>query len=1414
MCTRAATKEYLELGKELGYNGAELQAYVEENIKREQQYEKEKREQEARIESEKREREIQYDIEKRKEETEREMARLQLQKEIAREQNSNNSNHSSPSRLSEGYTTDPTIQFHLDPFAENGDVDIDDYLQHFEQLAISHDLPEVKWPAKICTALRGTALSIFSQLPPEDRKSYQAIKTALFRHYTVTAESYRKRFRSGVKARHDTYAQHSTKLEINLNKWLNLSGFPKTYEGLTQLFLLEQVRNNLPPATRQFVDEQGAKTLEHTLQLADQYTRARENNVHFSKPHTNATPQIPKPIAQPVTKPNSGNKTPQFTNSSRPPNKQYCHNCKSTTHHTRDCRRTNKPHLMAISHDRSKHKSDNRILLGQKHPPVHDLIQVNDRSVRALYDTGLDFHCVVSSHLVEQDQLTDEVIQIQCASYSQDPLNLRIAHIRIKCPYVEGTIPAAIMEQPLHDVILGSKYVFLGIPQRPIQACPMTTRSQTNSQAEDSNYVNPEPIAMRTAQQEDNSLKRCFGKLNRSHDPPGHGDFVIQDGLLYRQHREENLQLVIPEKYREQILKMGHDISFSGHTGVGATLQRITTHYYWPGVNDDVKRYVQSCALCQRKSNRPNLAPVTLGTMPIIGTPFERVAVDIVGPLNLTKKKNMYILTLIDCCTMWPEAIALPRIDSKSIAEALLNVFTRIGFPHTILTDNGSNLCGKFMQEVYQLLQVHHITTSVYHPQSNGQIERFNGTLVSILKKIADEKPNQWDMYLAPALYSYRETPHSSTGMAPATLLFGRPIAGPLEALKVKWTNRQLNETAVNAPTYVQELKARLKTGWTAAAKALRQARLRQAKYYNRKAKDRSLQIGEKVLILLPQGNNKLEISWRGPYQIIEKLSRTNYRIQIGRKIKTYHINLLKKFIEREPLNQLMTLNVAEEVESTADHALDFPITQNESSEDVIIDERLTPEQKSQIEELISKHAHVLTDKPGLTNLIEVSFTLNDETPICSRPYPVPLSKEAVVEEEIRTLLEAQIISHSTSAYSAPIILLRKPNGEHRLCVDFRKLNAVMDFQVEPLPSHDRIFANLHHAKYFTKLDLSKGYYQIPVPVPLRKYLAFSTPRGHYEFNVLPFGLHVAPSIFSRMMTQLLEPLQTDILHFLDDCLIASATWKDHIEALESLFQRLSETRLTARPTKCQLGFTELDFLGHHINQGNITPQHKNLEKMNKAPRPVTKKDVRSFIGMCGYYQKFIPKFNLIASPLSELTKKSAPEKIVWSASCENAFQSLKTHLVSHPILQLPNPDLPFTLRTDAAKTGLAACLLQPRDSQSSETKHPIAYASRKIAGAEKNYSTVELECLAIVWAIQKFQLYLYGKHFTLETDNQPMLFLASSSKLNAKLMRWSLILQQYSFRVVHIKGSDNHIADYLSRHPVDLNDTGGSNPQ
>ena len=310
-----------------------------------------------------------------------------------------------------------------------------------------------------------------------------------------------------------------------------------------------------------------------------------------------------------------------------------------------------------------------------------------------------------------------------------------------------------------------------------------------------------------------------------------------------------------------------------------------------------------------------------------------------------------------------------------------------------------------------------------------------------------------------------------------------------------------------------------------------------------------------------------------------------------------------------------------------------------------------------------------------------------------------------------------------------------------------------------------------------------------------RPLTAFATDKGLFQFTVLPFGLVNAPATFNRLMRKVLEGLE-GVEFFLDDILIHSATWEEHLVLLDKVLARLRKARLTAKPSKCFVGMTTLEYLGHELGDNFIWPVKEKVENIQKADRPTNKKSLRSFLGMCGYYQKFIPHYATITSPLTDLTKKNQPNNFSWEEQHERAFKTLKNKLSREPILSLPDLEKEFILQTDASNTGVGAVLLQDYEG----VKRPVAFASKKLQPAEQNMSTIEKECYAVVWGISKFSSYLYGKSFILETDHQPLNHLQIAKQHNPKLMRWALTLQPYRFRVNVVKGKDNHGADFLSR--------------
>jgi hypothetical protein len=401
-----------------------------------------------------------------------------------------------------------------------------------------------------------------------------------------------------------------------------------------------------------------------------------------------------------------------------------------------------------------------------------------------------------------------------------------------------------------------------------------------------------------------------------------------------------------------------------------------------------------------------------------------------------------------------------------------------------------------------------------------------------------------------------------------------------------------------------------------------------------------------------------------------------------------------------------------------------------------------------------------------------------------------------VIDKEIESMLALNIIEPSTAPYASPIVIVKKPDGSNRVCVDFRNLNRISVFDPEPLPQMEDIFSELSGSRYFSKFDFSKGYWQVAMKTEDRDLTTFICHRGLFRFKVMPFGLINAGATFSRIMRKLLVGL-SNTRNYLDDVLTYAQRWQQHIQTLRDFLTRVRDANLVLRPSKCFVGFQTVTFLGYQLGPEGLHPTTEMIDKIQKASRPVDKKQLRSFLGMIGYYRSFVPNFAAIAVALTDLTRKGSPNQLVWGEAQENAFQSLKRYVCSPPILRLANVHEPFILQTDASCDGIGAILLQEEEG----VRHPVAFASKKLLPRERNYSTIEREALAIVWGVRKFENYLYGRHFFLETDHHPLQYLLKAKYSNGRLMRWALALQPYRFTITAIKGSENVGADFLSRH-------------
>ena len=990
------------------------------------------------------------------------------------------------------------------------------------------------------------------------------------------------------------------------------------------------------------------------------------------------------------------------------------------------------------------------------------------------------------------------------------------------------------MEQPLYDVIIGN-IDGAREPYDPDISPSVSVVTRQQAKKRDNPYpklkvpgsikdVSLEDIEYE--QQSDASLSklrqyvaegRNFEKTNGTKV-----NYILKKKLMYREFMSPKVengklfrQLVVPEVYRSDVMKLAHESLMAGHMATRRTVYRVLSEFYWPGVESDVKRYCQSCDICQRTVPKGKQVRAPLGKTPIIDVPFRRVAVDIVGPLvPVTDKGNRYILTLVDYATRYPEGVALPSIETERVAEALIDIFCRVGFPREMLTDMGAQFTSNLMSEVSRLISLRQLTTTPYHPMCNGLVERFNGTMKLMLKRLCAERPRDWDKYLGPALFAYREVPQESVLFSPFELVYGWPVRGPMTILKELWTREITDPEVRSTYEYVINLRERLESTCELVKQNLEKASRKQSRIYNRKSRSRKMKVGQKVLVLLPTKANKLLMHWKGPFSIVEKISDLDYRIDMRGKLKMFHVNMLKLYVEREQTNVCVsapdhkvgfvaTVSVidlenedTDDVDNYESELIETPVAvAKETLRDVHINEALKANETVKVQCLLDKFSHVLTDIPGRTNVLQHDIKLTSDDPVRFKPYPIPYAMLDTVNKEVDKMIEMDIIERSDSPYSSPFVIVKKKDQSNRFCIDFRGLNSITIFDAETMGNIEEMFSKLSGYQFISKIDLTKGYWQISLVDAAKPKTAFQTPRGLFQFKVLPFGLVNSGATFVRCMRKVLEGLE-NVDNFVDDIIVYTRSFNHHMEVLESVFERLASANLSARPSKCYIAYSSLEVLGHIVGTDRLSPNPDKIEVIKNAHRPTTKKQVRSFIGMAEFYRKFVPNFSDIASPLTDLTKKGQPNQVRWEAIHERAFSSLKNALVKAPVLKLPNFSQVFILQTDASDNGIGAILLQDEDN----IRLPVSYASKKLKASERNYSTIEKECLAIVWAISKFQRYLYGKQFILETDHQPLIYLQKSKIANARLMRWSLLLQPYRFRIVAIKGKDNVGADFLSR--------------
>jgi transposase InsO family protein len=460
----------------------------------------------------------------------------------------------------------------------------------------------------------------------------------------------------------------------------------------------------------------------------------------------------------------------------------------------------------------------------------------------------------------------------------------------------------------------------------------------------------------------------------------------------------------------------------------------------------------------------------------------------------------------------------------------------------------------------------------------------------------------------------------------------------------------------------------------------------------------------------------------------------------------------------------------------------------------------LNEEQKRELRELLAEFKDVFdTIQPGSAKGVTHEIEVEEGTkPIYRKPYTMPFSKKEIVRDEVSKMLEEGVIRPSKSPWSSPVVLVTKKDGGHRFCVDYTALNKVTKKDQHPLPKIDEILREVKGAKYFSTLDLQSGYWQIRMNEQDVEKTAFTTDEGHYEFLVLPFGVCNGPATFQRYMREVLAYIK-NVRNIIDDILVFTDEWKKHLSTLRMVLQAIREADLRCKIKKCKFAVPEVHWVGHILEPGGIRVDPSKTTAIEDYTQPKNVKELRSFLGMANYYRKFVKNFAIIAAPLYDLTKKGIRWK--WEEQHERGFQDLKRALTSTPVLVNPDFSKPYRLYTDASGTGMGAVLCQVQEGSEEKV---IAYASQHLNHREKNFSTIEREALAMVWALKKFHVYLYGSVFKIMSDHAPLKWLANKKHATGRLARWQYTLMEYTGLegIDHIKGKENIVADTLSRMP------------
>jgi len=1300
--------------------------------------------------------------------------------------------------------------------------DFEEFLHSFERTMTTQKIAKDEWTSSLGPVLNQKCMTVFHTIPVEDSMNYEKHKAALLKKFEVNAEKSRQLFRSYRRKDSQSYVDAANESSRLATSWLKKKDnahldLKKQYEAFTiehfmntivlNQRLTDHILNAKLPTLEQIAQECDVYVLTHQFHRTDDNVGSRTPPKKPSNQLSNGAKKPPPP-----EKSNPSSAVP-VTPRDRQRSAVTCGYCKYRGHDTSTCHIKERDERRKPASVSCVRAAEPKVDSFAKH--MRDVV-VNGHRVKGLNDNGSDL-TIVKTAYVEPHQYNGRSISFlrpmdKTASFA--PLAIIQFAIGDNPP---SPTEVAVAEDLPFEVIIGHNETDKAESEEVSTVCAIT-RAHTRKNPEPQSPVIAEfeeciPLATVThdqlarLQREDSTLAECF-KAATDNTTLGPATYAVEENILHRHWKSQKLskvndtdvikQIVVPSRYRRDLLELAHDRA--GHYAAQKVKQRLLRHFYWPNIFKEIEFYCDSCDNCQRASKGRDRTKAPLQHMPVIAEVFAHVEIDIAGPLPKTSRDMRYVLCLTDYASRYPDAVALPDQKTDTVAEALMTIFARIGFPKLVSHDQGTNFTSNLLTELLKRCGIRQNVSTPAHPQSQGVVERQNRTIKNQIRAHAEKDRENWDLLLPYILFAIRDTVNRTTGFTPFEVVYPFQVRGPLAILKDAWTDTTSEGKLI--AQYVLEVRRRHEIVMEEVLNAHEHAQETQKNWYDRRARARQYVEGQQVLVLNMQRKNKLESIWTGPYPILKRVNDVNYVVELTpNKHVTYHVNLFKPYVKRK---EAVVCQINAVIEEDCD-PLPPPLAVQDDAQllaDLILKSDLSDSQKSDISSLFAEFPQVFSSKPGHTTMVEHDIQLTDAEPIKRNAYHANPRIKEIIKSEIDNSLKLGLIKQVSGPYSSPIIIVERPGHAPRACVDYRDLNDKTVPDQYSMKNADELIQKVSRATFCTVFDLARGFHQLSLTPRAKVYSGFSTPFGNYQWERMPFGLRNSPATFQKFMDKLLQGAEEYAESFVDDLATCTqTTWSDHLIHLRNVLTRLAKANCTVKPDKIQLATGRLIYLGHEVRPGCILPESRKVEILQNYPTPKTKTDLRAYLGLAGYYSKFIPRYADMTSKLTDKLKKKLPDVLDWTPEDEGNFRKINEHLATYPVLRPPDYSKPFQVHSDSSGFALGAILSQTDDAGE---EHPICYISRKLTVREQAMSTVEREALGLIYSINKFKPYLFGNEFLIISDHNPLTYLQRFRNENPRLLRYSLFLQPYACRIVHRAGRKHLNADGLSRirHP------------